>query len=1036
MFRRSKLGAWRLAAVGTVLTVAAGAQNAPLQAFLDKLSFRGIGPAVMGGRITQFAVNPRDKRIFYVATASSGIFKTTDAGTTFAPIFDHEGVAAIGAMALAPSDPEQVWVGTGEANLRGSNIHGRGVFKSLNGGKTWTFVGLGDSFDIGRIAIDPGNPNVVYVAAIGHIWGPNEERGLFKTTDGGATWKRILYGDNLTGVFDVAMDPQDPRTLFATASSVVGFRTHRDAGEDQGPQVFSQDKQAGAPGQIVSNQGGIYRSRDAGATWTRLTNGLPLSPAGRISIDIALRNPKIVVALLSGKTVGGVYHSEDGGDSWTRTSSSPNGTVYINEIRLDPNNAQRIWISGADPLFYSEDGGKTFCASEDGKGPSYCSHWQERIHFDDHAIWIDPDDSDHMMTGTDGGIYISHNRGGTWEFNNTLPLGQFYQIGFDLQDPYWVYGGKQDTGTWGGPSRTTHTAGIANEDWQGILVGDGYYTAVDPNDPNIIYAEYQGGRLFRIDKRTGERRDIRPVPSPGKPDYRVAGENHPFLMSSHDPKVVYFGGNHFFASRDRGETWTVSADLTKGTGVITSIAESPLNLRVLWAATSDGNLQVSQDGGTTWTNVSANVPNAPKGSLKARVIASRTGEGYAYIAWDAYEEDDSTPYLFATSDFGRSWKRLGHGLRNDGPIQVIREHPRNASLLFVGTLFGLYVSIDRGENWLPLRQGLPPSPVYDLAIHPRENDLIVGTHGRGIYILDDLGPLEQLTAAALQSPLQLFQPRTATMYRMFNDKTNMGVGHRYFLAANPPYGASIAFHTAANPAASASAKLTVLAPDGKLVREWTVPVEQGLNLTRWDLHYGTPFTAPAGLREDPPGQPGGPRMRALALSQGPLVMPGTYRLRIDFDGHQAETSLTVKEDPRIQASPSELSQHRQAWHRLATMWAQGNATLQTVRKLRSQLKDGGTSATRTRLEQVEQELASTYHYDQIYAGFIDPGTGLGGALVNRIGQMLLSVSMYTAAPTPSQQALIDSWDARLDQVTAEVSRLEREIAAAPPARPQ
>jgi photosystem II stability/assembly factor-like uncharacterized protein len=1021
---------WRLAALAVLLTVAADAQDAPLQAFLNKLSFRGIGPAVMGGRITQFAVNPRDKRIFYIATASSGIFKTTDAGTTFEPVFDRERVAAIGAMALAPSDPEQIWVGTGEANLRGSNIHGRGVFKSLNGGSTWIFVGLADSFHIGRIAIDPGDPNVVYVAAIGHIWGTNEERGLFKTTDGGVSWRRILYGDNLTGVFDVAIDPQDPRTLFATASSVVGFRMHRDAAEDQGPQVFSQQKQAGPANQIAPKQGGVYRSRDAGATWTRLSNGLPSTPAGRIGIDIAPKNPRIVVALLSGKTVGGVYRSEDGGDSWTRTSSSPSGTVYINEIRLDPNNTQRIWISGADPLFYSEDGGKTFCSSEDGNGPSYCSHWLERMHFDDHAIWIDPYDSDRMMTGTDGGIYISHNRGRTWEYNNTLPLGQFYQIGFDWQDPYWVYGGKQDTGTWGGPSRTTHTAGIANEDWQGFLVGDGYYTAADPSDPNILYAEYQGGRLFRVDKRTGERRDIRPVPPPGQPDYRVSGENPPFLVSSHDPKVVYFGGNRFFASHDRGETWTASADLTKGAGVIASIAESPLNPRVLWMATSDGNLQVSKDGGATWMEVSANVPNAPKGSLKPRVIASRAAEGYAYVAWDAYEEDDSTPYLFTTTDFGRSWKRLGHGLPSDDPIQVIREHPRNTSLLFAGTLFGLYVSIDRGENWLPLQEGLPPSPVYDLAVHPRENDLIVGTHGRGIYILDDLGSLEQLTAATLQSPLQLFQPRTATMYRMFNDKTNMGVGNRYFQARNPPYGASIAIYAAGNLVANASAKLTVLAPDGSLVREWTVPVEQGLNLTRWDLRYGTPFIAPPGLHEDPPGQPGGPRMRALALSQGPLVMPGTYHLRIDLDGHEAETSFAVKEDPRIQASQSELAQHRLAWHRLATMWAQGNAALQAINKLRSQLKDGGTSTARIRLDQIAHELVSTYHYDQIYVGFIDPGTGLGGALVNRIGQMLLSVSMYTAPPTPSQQALIESWDERLKQITAEVSRLEREIAAA------
>ena len=1018
-------------------TVAGTARPADLNGFLNRLRFRGIGPAVMGGRITQIVVDPRDKRVFYVATASSGIFKTLDNGTTFEPSFDHTGVAAVGALALAPSDPNQVWVGTGEANLRGSNIRGKGVYKSPDAGRTWEFAGLGDSYHIGRIVIDPGDSRVVYVAAIGRVWGPSRERGLFKTTDGGTTWNRILYGDDYTGVFDVVLDPEDNRTLYATASSVTGFRMHRDAGEDEAPQVFSDSNAGQLGGRVLAKEGGIYRSSDVGATWTRLTNGLPKGPAGRISLDVARKDPRILVALLSGNE-GGVYRSEDRGLNWRKTASSPTGTVYINEIRIDPTNAQRIWASGADPLFYSENGGKTFCSSEDGRGPSYCAQWLERVHFDDHAIWIDPDNSDQMMTGTDGGLYVSYNRGRTWEYNNTLPMGQFYQIGFDLQDPYWVYGGKQDTGTWGGPSRTLHTAGIANEDWIGLLVGDGYYTAVDPTDPNTIYAEYQGGRLFRLDKRTGERRDIRPVPPPGQPDYRVAGENHPFLMSFHNPKTVYFGGNHFFTSRDRGETWSVSPDLTKGSGLITSIAESPLNPQVLWAVTSDGNVQLSRDGGKTWVNTGANIRGAPKGKLTGRVIASRLGEGSAYISWDAYEENDPAPYLYATVDFGRTWRSVRHNLPEGEPIQVVREHPGNASLLFVGTLFGLYVSIDAGETWYPLNQDLPPSPVYDLAIHPRENDLIVGTHGRGIFILDDLGPIEQFSSQVLQSPLHLFRPRTATTYRMFNDKTNMGAGNRYFLAPNPPYGASISFYTA-SATAGETARITILDQASKLVREFDVPVQPGLNRARWDLHFGTPFKAPEGLREDPPGQPGGPRMRALLLSQGPLVLPGRYTVRVALGGHRQESVLTVKEDPRIQVSGAELVAHREAWQRLARMWAQGNAILDATRKMKSQLdqslsQPSGSEASQDlraqakavqqQLDRLDRTLASAYHYSLIYKGFIDPGTGLGGALVNRIGQTLLSISMYTARPTPQQQLLIDQWDNNLEQLASAVSHLE------------
>ncbi len=576
-------------------------------AALQNLTWRAIGPAIMGGRIDDFAVVESDPRVIYAGTASGGIFKSTNAGTTWEPIFDNEAVPTIGDLALAPSDPSILWVGTGESNNRQSSSWGNGVYRSNDGGKTWVHVGLNETHHIGRIVVHPRNPEVAYVAAAGKLWGPNKERGVYKTTDGGKNWAQVLFISEDTGVNDIAIDPESPDTLYAGAyqrrRTVFGFN-------------------GGGP------QGAIYKTTDGGVTWKKLTKGLPYETGGdvgRIGLSVYRKSPNIVYALVE-HARGGVFRSEDRGETWTRMSETNPRPAYYSQILIDPNNDLRIWVLGA-PLYFSEDGGKTFVTTRG-----------QRIHSDFHAMWIDPANSDHLIVGTDGGINISYDAGRSWDFINSIPLGQFYEIGVDMQKPYRICGGLQDNNTWCGPSATTYMRGISNDEWVAVGGGDGFYAQVDPTDPNVLYAESQDGNLLRRDLRTGESKSIRPREKEGEARYRFQW-NSPVVISAHDPKTIYYAGNFLFRSTDRGDNWTkASPDLTTGVdrstlailgkvpdkdtlsrndGVqqypcITSIAESALNARVLWAGTDDGNLQVTRDGGQTWKNVIEKVPGVPR----------------------------------------------------------------------------------------------------------------------------------------------------------------------------------------------------------------------------------------------------------------------------------------------------------------------------------------------------------------------------------------------------------------------------------------
>jgi photosystem II stability/assembly factor-like uncharacterized protein len=971
------------------------------------LEFRNIGPAIMGGRIDDFAVSPSDPATFYVGTASGGVFKTTNDGTTFEPVFDSEAVSTIGDLAIAPSDPQILYVGTGEPNNRQSSSWGAGVYRTLDGGKTWSFLGLKDTQHIGRIVVHPKNPDVVYVAALGHLWGPNKERGLFKTTDGGKTWTNVKFIDENTGFVDVAMDPQSPNTLYAAS-----YERRRTA--------FGYD--GGGPG------GAIWKTVDGGATWTKLTSGLPTDgDVGRIGLAVYPRDPRVVYALVEHEKQGGIYRSDDRGETWTKMSSTNPRPSYYSQVRIDPNNDQRIWVLGA-PIFYSEDGGRTFD-----------SRLVQKIHGDYHALWIDPADSDHMLVGTDGGIHESHDRGRTWDFVNTIPLAQFYEITASMESPYTVCGGLQDNGSWCGPSRTLFVQGIGNEDWFRVGGGDGFYTVVDPSDANTVYVESQDGNVSRLNLATKERRVLRPLPPEGE-KYRFNWDS-PILLSPHDPKTVYYGGNRLFGSKDRGETWTlVTPDLTTNPkrdempilgktskdfmsrndgivhfGTITTIAESPLEAGVLWVGTDDGNLQVSRDGGATWTNVATRVPGVPKGTYVSRVEASRIADGAAYVAFDGHRSDDFHVYLYRTEDFGQTWTSVSGNIPAGETVHVVREHPQNPNLLFVGTEAALWASFDRGHEWLKLGNGLPTVPVDDVLIHPRDNDLIVGTHGRGIWVLDDAAALSRMSEAVAGEDLHLFEPRAATEWRLYNNKGN--TGHKLFLAENPPEGVLVTYYLKARGGDKEKAKVTISDAAGKVVRELTGPAEAGVNRVAWDLRHEPPI-------HPRPGEPAG----FFGPPRGPFVTPGTYTVDVALGSFKARKTVLVDEDPRLHVSTADRQAWEDAAQQTARLWGRADSANRTVESLQKQLGElkadlkkrpktppavgDAVKAFEGKLSAVAKTLSR-----QEPLGFAGaPLADEPDPLLNQARGAYFAVSAITAPPTPQQQT--------------ELARLTREISSA------
>jgi photosystem II stability/assembly factor-like uncharacterized protein len=854
-----------------VLSPVLVAQNFEENLFKE-MKWRSLGPANFSGRIVDVEALERDFAHVVVASASGGVWKSVNAGITWAPIFDEYGSASIGDVALFQPNPNIIWVGTGEANNRNSVAWGDGIYKSSDGGKSFKNMGLKDTYQIARVITHPADSNVAYVAAIGNLWGYSGDRGLFKTGDGGKTWTKLTNGlpnDGKTGAIDLVMNPNDPNILYAAFYQRLRKPYRFDSG---GP------------------NGGIFKTSDGGKTWVKLTKGLPTGDTGRIGLDIYRQNPQILVAIIEhgfqpqtyeadyqNMTLlgSGIYRSEDGGESWTYMNRYNNRPFYYSQIRLNSLDDQRVYVL-TTTIRLSDDGGKTFRAGE--------LEFEGGLDF--HAMWLDPNNKDRYYLGKDKGLTLTHDHGKTFQLFDNLPVGQFYAIGVDMRDPYFVYGGTQDNGSWGGPSFSKDVRGILTDSWWKLHWGDGMFAQIDPTDWRKVYTEAENGSVRRYDAETRRVENIRPNPR-NIVNYRdhaskpgaSSGNNSslqfrynwraPLLMSSHNPQTLYLGGNFLFKTIDAGAHWqiispdlstndAVKTDTTTGgltldaTGAethcsITAISESPLNPSVIWVGTDDGNVQVTRDGGVNWTNVRANVAGVPEGIWVSGVEASHFAEGTAYLTFDGHRSDNFSAWIFKTTGYGKTWANITGNIPHGQCIYVIREDLKNKNLLFAGSEFACFVSINAGQSWTRLMNNVPTVAFHDLVIHPRDGDLVAGTHGRSLWILDDITPLQQLTDEVMKSDAHIFKNRPITIWE---DATRGGVrGHTFFAGENPPYipkrenivrekmisGGLINYYLKAKSPKEVVMEITDIT--GKTSRRLAVTNAPGINRVLWDLRF-------------------------------------------------------------------------------------------------------------------------------------------------------------------------------------------------------
>jgi photosystem II stability/assembly factor-like uncharacterized protein len=851
----------------------------------DRLHFRAIGPAVTSGRIDDIAVLERDPRIFYIAAATGGLWKTINNGITLTPVFDSASLASIGAVRIPADDPNLVWVGTGENNNRQSSSWGDGVYKSTDGGKSWKNMGLRDSRQIARIVIDPIDHDVVYVAALGDLWKGGGDRGIYRTADGGLTWAKVLDAGPDAGGTELIMDPANNKVLYAAM-----YQRRR----------ASWGMNGGGP------NSGIWKSTDAGRTWMHLTKGLPDGSIGRIGLDIFRKNPSILYARIEHPKLGGVYRTEDAGLSWTKMGSTNDRPMYFGVIKVDPTNDLRVY-EPVTPLLVSDDGGRTFRG--DG-APT--------IHVDFHTMWIDPTNGDHMMIGGDGGVGITYDKGRKWLWLSHLPVGQYYHVGFDMQEPFNVCGGLQDNNSWCGPSATRSGYGIGNDAWLSVVGGDGFVSLIDPASHRIIFSESQDGFMGRIDKVTNESKSIRPEAPLAEKPYRWNWDT-PMMLSHSDSATVYVGANKLLKSIDRGQTWTViSGDLTtavdrdtlelmgvKGKdikvakndgvdhyGALFSIAESWRSPRILWTGSDDGLVHLSRDGGATWTNVTAKIPGAPRFAYVSKVEPSRYADGTAYVAFDSHRTGDYGTYLYVTTDFGASFRSIAANLPKGEVVRTISEDQKNGDVLYIGTESGLWVSTDRGRAWVKVRANLPTVPVYEITQHPRDNAMILATHGRAIWILDDMTPF-QAWATSQASDSWVFGSKAATLTLPMTDQERSYQGDMIFLGENPPLAAFISYTVKTKPD---SVRIVINDAAGARVREIKGDTAKasrpsaGFNRASWDLRI-EPLPEVKGGR----GEIG-----------GPLVLPGSYVATVFVNGKSiGSTDITVRSDPESQISAAD-----------------------------------------------------------------------------------------------------------------------------------
>ena len=857
--------------------------TADLQAFQP----RAIGPTAAGGRIHVVQALPDNPSTIFAATASGGLWKTTNRGHTWTNVFEAMPVSTFGDVAIAPSDPRIVYAGTGEQNNRQSTSWGNGVYRSDDGGDTWRHLGLEDTRHIGRVMVHPDDPDVAWVAAQGNLWRGSDERGVYKTTDGGDSWRKVLAGANQwTGATDLALDPSNSNVLYAAMYQ----RLRRTWGFN-----------GGGPGS------GIFRSTDGGESWTEITEGIPAGDKGRIGLAVTASDPSVVMATIEHGTGEGTgtYRSEDGGDSWTKVNDLNPRPMYYSKIFIDPNEADRVYILGGS-AFKSEDAGRSFELIAE------TFTYDVGVHGDHHALWIDPNDPDHLYLAGDGGFYETYDRGQTFRASYNLPIAQFYDIGVDMQDPYQVYGGSQDNHSWMGPSRTRHWIGIIDDDWRQIGFSDGMYWQPDPTSPRYAYGNSQNGAYTRVDTETGDILDIRPRPPEGE-QYRFDWVS-PSLVSQHDPQRVYVAGNRLFISPNRGESWQRTEDLTRaidpdalelmgvrGTdigisrndgasnyGSIVTIAESPLDPDILWVGTDDGNVQVSRDGGDTWTEVGRNVDGVPDGTYVSRVVGSGAAPGTAYATFDAHRDGNFEAYVARTTDFGRTWQSLAAGLPS-GSVNVLEEHPDNPDVLFIGTEHAVFASTDAGANWAKV-PNLPTTLYDDLLIHPREKDLVLGTHGLSVLILDDTRYLAEWTTDVVSAPLHLFSIRDGTVFSYRKDTSYRG--NAEFHGTNPDDGVLVTYRLGSG--SGGDATLTVRGPGGGVVRELRVPGEAGVHRINWDLRHGVQ-SDPMEIWE----RQGSPELPRTIERRGPFVSAGTYAVTIAAGGEERTRRLGVELDPMM-----------------------------------------------------------------------------------------------------------------------------------------
>ncbi len=901
--------------------------------FYSALQWRCIGPH-RGGRVLAVSGVRGEPETFYFGAVGGGVWKTTDAGRTWFPIFDSQPVQSIGALAVSWSDPSVIYVGTGEADMRSDISFGNGMYKSTDAGQTWMHLGLTDTRQIGRILVDPKNPDIVLVAALGHGFGPNSERGVFRSSDGGRTWTKVLYKNEDIGAIDLAFDPDNSRTVFATL-----WNARRPFWNAYAP--------------ITGSGGGIYKSTDGGLTWREIAGrGLPSGKLGRIGVDVvAGQAGQRVYALIDADRSSGLYRSDDGGDSWNLVNTDSrllSRGWYFGEVRSDPKNPDLVYVSNV-AFYRSFDGGKTFKTIRGAPGGD-----------DYHSLWIDPENPSRMISGVDQGTLVTVNGGKTWSSWYNQPTAQFYHVTVDNQFPYWVYGAQQDSGTAAVISRSDYGQ-ITFRDWHPVGAGESGYIAPDPVNPDIVFGGSTGGELFRYNRKTGQVQDVSPTPAEigMKTKHRYQWTT-PLVFSPQPPHALYQSSQFLMKTVDAGKSWKViSPDLTllpgekeeDARGVIYSIAPSPVAAGTIWIGTDNGLIQLTRDEGRTWNNITPR--ELAPWSMVSLIDASPHDAATAYAAIDRHQLDDIKPYIYRTRDFGKTWTKITKGLPDNSYVHAVREDPVRKGLLFAGTEHGVHVSFNDGEMWQPLQLNLPHASIRDLLI--KGNDLVVATHGRSFWILDDISPLRELTSPVLEAPVHLFRPATAIRIRK-NQSRDTPLPPETPAGENPPTGAIIDFSLNAIPAREVT--LEILDSAGKLVRKFSsndeaqkvedtqafptywlrppAPLSRkvGLNRFVWDLRHSPPpalrfgYSIAVAYGEN-----------ATMVPEGPLAIPGLYRVKLTVDGRSLTVPLEVKLDPRVKISPLALSQQLALEMKIIDAMNETYVTTRQVNDLRRQLKE-------------------------------------------------------------------------------------------------